>query len=134
MNYAPKLATDKTGNPMQDYPVPVVAKFTTAGAPPSASSVISLGSNTTVIEVTALNASLALKWGCLNNNPSVIGSGATANFDHIIPVNQTRKFVVPVNTSVGNSASVVGANAMNGLYSTFAVIATTSVLTAFTEY
>lgn len=133
MNYAPKLAQDRAGAPMQGYPAPYTAKVTTAGAPPATSSVISFGSNTTAVEITALNASLAIKWGCKDNNPSVIGSGATANFDHIVPVNQTRVFVIP--TSVyGASSSVVGANFQNGLYSTMAVIATTSVLTGVTEY
>lgn len=118
---------------MQQYPAPAIAKFVTAGAPPATSSVISFGSNTTTVEITALNASLAMKWGCKDNNPSVIGSGTTANFDHIIPVNQTRRFVIPVNTGA-NSSSIQGANAANGLYSTMAVIATSSVLTAINEY
>ena len=115
---------------MQGFPAPTVAKFTTSSAPPSVSSVISFGSNTTTFEITALNSSLAIKWG----SASVIATaGATANYDHIIPVNQTRRFVIPMNTS-GSSSSVVGANALNGLYSTMAVISASSVLTGYTEY
>ena len=129
-NYAPSQPRDKGGDVKINYPSPIVAKFTTSSAPPSVSSVVSFGSNTTEIEVTALNSSLAIKWG----SGSVIGAaGSTANFDHIVPVNSTRRFVIPVSTT-GASSSVVGANASNGLYSTMAVIATTSVLSAYTEY
>lgn len=133
MNYAPKQARDTTNTEIPAVPAPILAKVTTSYAPPATSSVITFGANTTMIEVSALNASLALKWGCFNNNPSVIAAaGATANYDHIIPVNTTRRFVIPV--SVMGSSSVVGANAANGLFTTCAVIATTSVLTAVTEF
>ncbi len=129
-NYAPLNPKDKSGETLQNYPAPLTAKVTTGSAPPAASSVYSFGSNTTEVEVTALNSSLAIKWG----SASVIAAaGATANFDHIVPVNQTRRFVIPQNT-MGGTSSVVGANALNGLYSTMAVIATTSVLSAITEY
>lgn len=115
---------------MQSYPAPKTALVTSGYAPPAASSVVTFGANTTVVEITALNASLAMKWG----SASVIATaGATANFDHIVPVNSTRRFVIPINVQA-NVTSVVGLNVGNGLYSTMAVIATTSVLTGITEY
>ena len=129
-NPYPLNPKDKSGETLQNYPAPTPAKFVTNAAPPSVSSVITFGSNTTVIEVTALNASLALKWG----SGSVIAvAGATANYDHIIPVNSTRRFAIPIN-SQGFVGSVMGANPQNGLYSTCAVIATGSVITGITEY
>lgn len=128
--YVPALPIDSSGNPMQEYAIPKTAKFTSASIPPAASSVVTFGSNTTAIEITALNNSLAIKWG----SASVIASGATANFDHIIPVNTTRRFAIPQSVA-GVTSSIVGANALHGLYNTVAVIATTtSVLSAYTEY
>lgn len=129
INYATQLATDRNNNPLQVYPAPRTAFQTSAYAPPAVSSVVSFNPNTTMIEVTALNASLALKWGV---GSVIVAAGATANFDHLIPVNQTRRFVIP--TSVQGVASVVGMNAQAGLYNSMSLIATTSVLTAVTEY
>jgi len=130
INYSPALPVDKNLNPVQGVPAAFPAKVTTSAAPPAASSVVSFGANTTTIEITALNASLAIKWG----SASVIAAaGATANFDHIVPVNSTRRFVLPVNIQ-GSTSSVVGANALNGLYTTMAVISTGSILSAITEY
>jgi hypothetical protein len=132
-NYAPGIPHDKNSAPMQGLPSPIPGKVVYGVAPPAASSVITLGPNTTMIEITALNASLAFKWGSPFNNPSVIATaGATYNADHIVPVNSTRRFVVPV--SVYGVRSVVGANAFNGLYNSIAVVATPSVLTALTEF
>lgn len=130
INYAPHHPKDESGETLQEYPAPIVAKVTTASVPPAASSVISFGANTTVVEVTALNASLAIKWG----SASVVAvAGSTANFDHIVSVNSTRRFVIPRQLQ-GVTGSIVGANTLNGLYSTMAVIATGSVLSAYTEY
>lgn len=128
-SYAPNQARDKGEQPIVMVPAPIPSKQLTATAPTAVSSVISFGANTTMIEVTALNASLAFKWG----SASVIAAaGATANFDHIVPVNQTRRFVIPINSQ--GVPSIVGANAQYGLYSTMAVIATASVLSAINEY
>lgn len=129
-NPYPILPRDKGGMPMQEFPAAKPAFVVTAAIPPAASSVVTFGANTTAIEITTLNASLAIKWG----SASVIAAaGATANFDHIIPVNSTRRFAIPVSVA-GAGMSIVGANVLNGLYQTMAVIATTSVLTAYTEY
>lgn len=130
LNPYPRLPKDTGNETKQNMPAPFTAKVTTSAAPPAASSVVTFGANTTEIEVTALNASLAIKWG----SASVIATaGATANFDHIVPVNTTRRFAIPQQTA-GATGSVVGANVLNGLYSTMAVIATGSVITGITEY
>lgn len=130
LDYAPLNPRDESREILQNYPMPLVAKVTTAGAPPAASSVVSFGANTTVVEITALNASLAIKWGAA----SVIStSGATANYDHIVPVNTTRRFVIP-RSVIGVTASIVGKNVLNGLYNSMAVITVGSVATGITEY
>lgn len=129
LNYAQKLPMDRGGLDMQGYPPPFPSLQTSSYAPPSVSSVVSFTANTTVIEVTALNASLALKWG---SGSVISAAGGTANYDHIVPVNQTRRFVIPIQTQ--GTSSVVGLNTQAGLYNSMAVIACTSVLTGITEY
>lgn len=128
MNYAQPLPVDQKGASMQGYPANKPAKQVTAGTP-AASSVVSFGSNTTVIEITAGGNPLALKWGAA----SVIASGVTANFDHLIPAGTVRRFVVPQSV-IGATASVVGANTLNGLYNSAALIIASSVISGLTEY
>lgn len=125
--YAKRLPKDAGDVSMQQYPPPFPALQTTAGNP-VASSVISFNPGTTVIEVTAGNAELALKWGA----SSVIALAGTANYDHLIPINTTRKFVVP-QSGMGIS-SVVGANALHGLYNSAALIVASSILSGLSEY
>lgn len=128
--YAKPQPMDRRGNVIQGVSPDSTTVAVTAGAPPAASSVITFNTNTTVVEVTALNNSLAYKWG----SASVIATaGATANFDGIVPVNTTRRLVIPMQTA-GPSSITGGLNAQSGLYSTMAVIATGSVLTAINEY
>ena len=132
--YAKGLPIDDRGNPMHNEAPDAVTLQTTAGIPPAASSVISFAAGTTVVEITALNNSLAYKWG----SASVIATaGATANFNGIVPVNTTRRIIIPVSVygiGMGITSVVSGKNAQNGLFNSMAVIATASVLTAITEY
>lgn len=129
-SYAVPIPHDKNIEPLQGYPANISAKITTTAVPPAASSVITLGANTTVIEVAALNGAMALKWG----PGSVIAvAGVTANYDHVIPINTVRRFVVPQSV-LGSTASVVGANSLNGLYNTLSVITMSSTLSAITEF
>jgi hypothetical protein len=133
-NYAKAQPLDRNQNYLMGYPAPASA-LASYGATVAASSVITLTDNTTVLEVTAAGgAGVAIKWiSTGNTNPSVISSGATANFDHIIANGQTRRFVVPIET-IGNS-SIVGANKQNGLFNRVAWNATTSSASVFgTEF
>lgn len=128
-NYSPALAHDKNNEPLVGSPPPIVAKQVTVAVPPAASSVISFGPNSTSVEVVALNGALAMKWG----PGSVIALAGTANFDHVVPVNTVRRFVIPQSV-IGATASVVGARDLNGLYQSMAVITMSSTLSAVTEY
>lgn len=111
----------------------------------SASSVLTLTENTTAIEIAAQGASVIMRWipvaetAAVSPFASVIGiAGATANYDHVIPANTYRRFVVPIESFVGDTASSVqGANRENGLYRRVAIkgavlLVSGSVLT--TEY
>ena len=129
-NYSAALAHDKNNEPLVGSPPPIPAKAYNVAVPPAASSVITFGANTTAIEVAALNGAVAIKWG----PGSVIAvAGATANFDHVVPINTIRRFVIPQSV-IGATSSVVGANALNGLYNSMAVITMSSTLSAITEY
>lgn len=131
--YAKPLPIDTRGNSMHELSPDADTLATTAAAPPAASSVISFNTGTTLIEITALNNSLAYKWG---PDSVIAAAGATANFDGIVPVNTTRRIVIPVSVYGASALNSVagGANLQNGLYTTMAVIATASILTAITEY
>ena len=131
--YANKLANDRNGNPIQDAPSPVIAKKVDLSENNATSSLISLTSNTTNIEVGAAGAGAVLKWiATTNTDPSVISAAGTANYDHFIAANTVRKFVVPVESQ--GLSSVVGLNAQAGLYARVAVksVGAASVLT--TQY
>ena len=128
--YAKPQPMDRRGNVIQGVSPDSVSIKATGGAPPAASSVISFNQNTTVVEITALNNSLAYRWG---SQSVIAAAGATDNFDGIVPVNSTRRIVIPMQTT-GPSSFIGGLNVQSGLYSTMAVIATGSVLTAINEF
>lgn len=115
-NYAKKIPQDRTGTPMQTWPVPFPALISTTVENNSASSVTSLNPNTTVIEISAVTAPVALKWSSATVTTSVITAFGTSNFDNIIQAGVTRQFVVPRNTAAIAPGSVVGLNVQEGLY------------------
>ena len=88
----------------------------------TASSVITLTQNTTGVEIAAQTAPVAMRWvfvaDAATAATSVIAiAGATANFDHIIPANTYRRFVVPIEVNNPQGyGSQVGANIENGLF------------------
>lgn len=139
-NYAVGIPHDKNHQDLQDFPAPLKAKAryndeTNAGI----SSVISLSHDTTVVEVYAGGSAAAIRWIPTTETAGVTPfasvitlEGTTANYDHVVPVNTLRRFVVPIETAVTNPESVQGVNRLNGLYQrvavkTFAVVG--SVLT-----
>lgn len=130
MNY-PGLPVDKGGAPMQDFPSPKLALQRYASENSSASSVITLTDNTSCVEVAAVGGPAAVKWiATTNTDPSVISAAATANFDHLVPSGQLRRFAVPIEG--GGTTSVVGVNKQMGLYNRVAIksIGVASVLLA----
>ena len=127
--YAPQLPRDGGGVPMQDLPPPKAALQTIVGVP-TASSVLTFSSNSTMLEVGAIGGlGAVLRWG----STSVISAAGTANFDHWIPSGEVRRLVIPINSQ--GVPSVVGLNSQAGLFATAAVkvnIGSSSVFS--TEY
>ncbi len=85
------------------------------------SSVITLTENTTAIEIGAGQSAVLMRWVYITDAQtaatSVIISGATANWDHVIPTNEVRRFVVPIEGNYSEGyGSLVGANRANALF------------------
>jgi len=71
----------------------VVALKETYDATISASTELTLNTATTLIEVSAIDKTILLKWGT--------SDCSTSDFDEVINLNTTRQFHVPVDTSTG---------------------------------
>lgn len=145
-NYAKGKPMGNNQIPFFDSP-PAVAAIgaTVKDAATTTSSILILGPNTTAIEVTPAGGPAFIKWltGAIVDSSvagtSVISTGATANYDHAIPANVLRRFVVPIfsgaNVTVGATAtSFVGANVENGLYSHVAYIGTATSVISINRY
>ena len=133
--YAKQLPNDRNQTPLQDFPPARLAVARNYNENNTVSSIITLGSNTTNLEIGTMGATGAVfRWvASTDTQASVIGlAGATSNFDHFIPINTVRKFVVPVESQ--GLSSVVGLQAQAGLYARIAVksVGAASVLT--TQY
>jgi hypothetical protein len=116
-NYAVALPHDQSGEVNQNSPAPYLAKDEWHSENASASSVISLTHDTTVVEVGANNGPAAIKWiATTDTTASVVTAAATADFDHVIPTGTVRRFVIPIETAVTNPQSIQGINRLNGLY------------------
>lgn len=134
INYAKALPRDRSGEPMQQYPSPNRALSVNSSENNTVSSIITLTDNTTALEIAAVGVGAAFRWVATSDTQaSVVAiAGATANFDHIIPVTNVRRFVVPIESMP--QTSIVGANKQNGLFNRIAIrsLGIGSVLT--TEY
>ena len=116
------LAVDKQGNTFTADASPVgPAKEQYLSENGTASSVITLTDNTTVVGITTGGAMAYLRWVPRTDTQAsvVAAAGATANFDDVIPANTTRIFPIPQET-IG-TASIVGMNIQGGLYNRVAV-------------
>lgn len=135
LNSYPQIPHDKANVPMQGLPAPKVAFATYAAENATASSVISVTANTTIIEIGAQGTAAVMKWiPVTSTNPSVFSSVSGANFDHVIPKDTYRRFAMPIESMYQAPSSMVGANVQNGLYQRVAIksIGVGSVL--LTEY
>lgn len=123
LQYANQLPVDASGAPMQDFPAPKLAKARYTSENASASSVISVSHNTTSLEVAAVGGAAVLKWiTTADTEASVISAaGTTSNYDHVVPANTLRRFVIPIESVGRTPASVQGINRLNGLYQRVAI-------------
>lgn len=122
-NYAAGGGIGDNGLPVKaNNPAPFKAIATYADENGAASSVITLTQNTTAIEIAAQSAPALMRWvGTADSEASVFGNASIMNFDHVIPANTVRRFVVPIesgaNTTFGATiTSVQGQNREYGLF------------------
>ena len=124
LNYAAGMPNGKNNMPIsQDTPAPFKAVEQYYAANGGTSSVVTLTENTTAIEVAAQGAAVVMRWVYVTDgtgaNTSVISTPlANANFDHVVPANTQRRFVVPIEVQYSENPnnSVVGQNIANGLF------------------
>jgi len=116
-NYARGVPMGNNQIPFQNCPpaVKAIGQYFTENA--ATSSVITLTQDTTAIEITntAANRAVAIRWIATGDTAASVTS---ANYDHAVAANTTRRFVVPIeaiNNADGYS-SAVGANRSNGLF------------------
>ena len=118
LNYAKGQPTGNNNVPFFESPpaIKAIARYVTENG--TVSSVISLTHDTTAIEVGTGGTAATMRWVATSDTQaSVVAiAGATANFDHVIPANTVRRFVVPVEAVPTSNSSVQGANRANGLY------------------
>lgn len=113
--YANRIAQDKGGTPMQEFPAPVLALQRYSDEVANVSSVITLTDRTVQLEVAAVGSPAFLRWIPTSDTQASVVVGVTSpNYDHVIPAGQLRRFVVPQENQ--GTSSISGANVMNGLY------------------
>lgn len=135
INYTKSLPRDSGGQPMQQYPAPALSLARYGAENSTTSSVISFTHDTTAIEIAAVGGPAVMRWVATSDTQaSVVSAVSGANFDHVIPTGQYRRFVVPIERQGIGMTSIVGANRLNGLYQRVAIksMGIASVLT--TEY
>lgn len=124
------LPKDRAENVLQEFPAPVRALASSMRENAVVSSALLMNPNATSLEIAAVNAPLAIRWVTAAETPSVaprasvVASGLGANFDHIIPAGQVRRFAIPKETGGvgprGDANNQLGS--VYGLYQRLAVI------------
>ena len=110
-----KIPVDEMRSPLQEFPTALEAIQSFGVSNTAASSVVSLADNATNLEVTTGGNPVAIRWvPTTDTQASVIAVGGTANFDHVIAANATRKFAIPQEGPA--VPSIVGAGVKEGLY------------------
>lgn len=117
-NYA---AGDPVGNnsqPIRQAPAPFKAVAATMSENATVSALRTLNVNATAIEVATQGTPALIRWiPAGNTDPSVFGNASIMNFDHVIPSNTVRRFVIPVGAEgYSGAASVSSAAIENGLF------------------
>lgn len=135
INPYPNLPVSRGGTELQNYATHASVKAIYASENGTASSVITLTPDTTVLEIAAIGAPATVRFVRIaDTTASVVSAAGTANFDHVIPQSTVLKVAVPIEVMYQAPSSMVGANIQNGLYRRVAIksIGIASVL--LTEY
>ena len=142
-NYAAGSPFGNNQNQVYSAPPAFKAVATTVrDAASMPSSILALNQNPTGVEISTAGGPVAFKWLYRTTvdssvaSTSVVATGAAASFDHVVPNNTYRRFVIPqaVNNSQGYG-SFVGGNVENGCYThiAYAAMPVASIIT-ITQY
>lgn len=142
-NYARGIPMGNNQMPASYQAPPAVkAVVATLSENATVSSLVGFNQNTTAIEIATQGTSAAFKWVTFADvqnsvaGTSVIGvAGTTANFDHVVPPNVVRRFVIPIEVNNPQGyGSMVGANIENGLFRFIAMKTQGVASVALTQY
>lgn len=124
----------------QNTPAPYKAIATYLDENGAASSVLTLTHNTTAIEIGTQGTAAVMRWIATSDTEgSVFGNASIMNFDHFIPPNSIRRFVVPIESAINTTfgatiTSVQGQNREYGLFRRIAYATQGIASVALTEY
>ena len=125
MNYSKGQPLGDNNVPQFLSPAPIKALEQYVLENGTASSVITLTQNTTAVEIATGGTAAVMAWiATTDTTASVIAiAGTTANYDHVIPANTVRRFVVPIEAQSNSQgySSMVGDNRAYGLYQRVAI-------------
>lgn len=121
-DYAGGPPIGRNTHPIQGSPFPARAFARYVSENATVSSVLTLTDDTTAVEVATGGTLAVMRWVTTGDTQAsiVAVAGSTSNFDHAIPANTVRRFVVPIELST-RQASTVGWNVQNGLFKRIAV-------------
>lgn len=136
-NYAKgvPMGNNNVGMTGQVAPYPATGAYTSENA--TASSVITVTSIATAIEVAAVGGPAMIKWiKTGDTTASVVATAAGANYDHVISSGTFRRFVIPieVTTNQFSGPGALGPGPANGLYARVAVKSAGIASVLVTEY
>lgn len=137
------MGNNNVGMTGQVAPYPATIAYASENA--AASSVVTLTSMATALEITVVGGSVAgggaasavIKWiKTTDTQASVVAAAVGANFDHVVFSGSVRRFVVPIETNPNtfNSTGSLGPNPANGLYQRIAWKTTGNASILATEY
>lgn len=124
-NYAREIPHDKGGEGLNGYDPAYKANARYGTNNATVSSVITLNDNTTIVEVAAVGSPVLVRWvpasetASVSPFASVIGTGASSNFDHTVSKDTVKQFVVPIETQ--GVQSIVGIGVQAGTFRRIAV-------------
>lgn len=142
-NYARGIPMGNNQMPASYIAPPAVAAIgaTTRDTGTTTSSILVFDQNATAIEVGAVGGPVFIKWlsrSVVDSSvagTSILATGTGANFDHMIPPSEYRRFVIPINVNNPQGySSQVGANRENGLFPNMAYIGTVTSIISVNQY
>ena len=102
--------------PITEAPPPVRALVSRFIENATTSSVISVTHDTTALEVATTGVFAFFRWVTTGDTQASV---TATNFDHVIPPNTVRRFIIPIE-AIANQTSVQGMNRSAGLFQRYA--------------